>query len=116
MSWIGHAIRWDIQDGFYSFRHIYPELLPDIHVSWWPPGEPYLRYQRLYRGIYEFLREEPNHAFRSRALRYLRSLKACYHPINSSVLQWHRIVWTEAWLDELGDVDSDADTVVGEDE
>ncbi len=50
----------------------------------------------------------------SRVVRYLRALKACYHSCNT--LQWHRILWTQAWLDALEDPEnSDAETVVGED-
>lgn len=108
-------IRWEIQDGFYTQTHFYHnDLLPDIQVTWYPAGKPFLRYQRLYRGIYEFLRQTPENSRRSQALRYLRSLKTGFNPIHGSMLQQHRIMWTEAWLDELGDVDSDADTIVCE--
>jgi hypothetical protein len=95
-------------------HYIINSRLPDIQVTWKPPGKPFLCYQALYRGIYEYLRETPDHSHHSQALVYLRSLKACYTPTMGETLQLHRIMWTEAWLDDLGEPDSDAETVVGE--
>ena len=84
---------------------------PDVPVRWRPP-HMFLHYQELYRSIYDFLREPPQYRHFSRAVRYLRALKACYHPTNT--LQWHRILWARAWLDALDDPDnSDAETVLG---
>ncbi len=37
-----------------------------------------------------------------------------YHPMN--VVQLHRILWVQAWLSALGEPDSDAKTIVQEDE
>lgn len=89
--------------------------LPPMFVSWKPP-QRFLHYEALYRGLYEFLREPPDYSQLSRAVRYLHRLKACYHP--SNVLQFHRILWVQAWLDAIPDpLDSDlsdAETVVGE--
>jgi hypothetical protein len=107
------VFRYDMHS--YGLLH---RRLPDIQVTWSPPGKTFLRYQALYRGIYEYLREAPESSHRSKALRYLCSLKACYNPTPYKsyyeTLQWHRILWTEAWLDSLEDVDSDAETVVGD--
>jgi hypothetical protein len=87
----------------------YPDITPN-----WRPAPRYMHYQALYRGIFEYLREPPSHAHHSDALLYLQRLQACHHP--SNVLQTHRIRWVMAWLDALGEPDSDADTVVGEQE
>lgn len=100
----------------YHFYHHNELLLPDIQVTWWPPAKTFLRYQQLYRGICEFLREPPNMHYRLRALEYLRALRRGFNPVYGSPLQVHRIMWTEAWLDELADLNSDADTVVGEED
>lgn len=89
-------------------------LLPPLTVAWKPPTQRFLHYDALYRGVHEFLREPPDYAKFSRAVRYLRQLKACYHPSNT--LQYHRILWTQAWLDALDDPDdSEAETVAGTD-
>ena len=65
--------------------------------------------RRALRGVLEILREPPTRRHISRAVRCMRSLKACYHPSNT--LQYHRILWTKAWLDALDDQDySEADT------
>lgn len=86
---------------------------PPILVAWKPP-QRFLHYEALYRGVYEFLRDPPDRSQLPRAVRYLRRLRACYHPCNT--MQHHRILWTQAWLDALDDPeDSDAETVVGED-
>lgn len=86
----------------------------DVPVNWRPPKSD-LHYPALYRGLYEYLREPPDRRYFSRAVRYLRALKKCYHPENT--LQRDRIWWTRAWLDALDDPDdSEADTVVGEDD
>jgi hypothetical protein len=96
-------------DSVYHLRiHVH-----EPRVNWRPP-QRFLHYAELYRGIYEFLREPPDQRHVSRVVRYLRALKACYH--SSNTLQWHRILWTQAWLDALEDPEnSDAETVVGED-
>ena len=81
----------------------------------WRPVQRDLHYHSLYQGVCEYLREQPNWRFFSRAVRYLRVLKRCYWPGNS--LQRDRIRWTQAWLDALEDPeDSGAETVVGEDD
>jgi hypothetical protein len=83
---------------------------PDIPVRWRPP-QGYLHYQALYRGLHEFLRLPPVYTKLPNAVRYLRKLRACYHPSNT--LQKHRILWTQAWIEALADPDdSDAETVV----
>jgi hypothetical protein len=88
------------------------ELRP-VAVNW-RPVERDLHYHALYHGVCEYLREQPNWRFLSRAVRYLRVLKKCYWPGNS--LQRDRIRWTQAWLDALDDPeDSGAETVVSED-
>lgn len=88
--------------------------VPDVSVRWTPPGM-HLRYQKLYRGVCEYLREPPEFRRVASAVRYLRRLKACYHPSNT--LQRDRILWTRAWLDEVPDpLDSDDETVVGDDD
>ncbi len=86
--------------------------VPDVSVRWTPPGI-HLRYQKLYRGVCEYLREPPERGHVSSAVRYLRRLEACYHPSNT--LQRDRILWTQAWLDAVPDpLDSDDETVVGD--
>ena len=84
---------------------------PPLAPNWKPPTQRFLHYDALYRGLCEFLREPPDRSLLPRAVRYLRRLRACYHPSNT--LQHHRIVWVQAWLDALEDPDnSDAETVV----
>ena len=86
---------------------------PPVVVAWKPP-QRFLHYEALYRGVYESLREPPDRSQLSRAIRYLRRLRACYHPCNT--MQHHRILWTQAWLDALDDPeDSDAETLAGDD-
>jgi hypothetical protein len=88
--------------------------VPDISVNWSPPV-PHLRYQRLYQGVFEYLREPPVRTHVPSAVRYLRRLEACFHPSNT--LQRDRILWTRAWLDAVEDpLDSDDETVAGEDD
>ncbi len=87
--------------------------LPPLAITWQPP-QPYLHYQELYRGIYEYLRAPPDNLYHSRALVYLQDLRRNYFPENGMVLQLHRIRWTEAWLEALDEPDSDTDTVVGD--
>jgi hypothetical protein len=84
-----------------------------ITPTWRPPAR-FLHYQALYHGIYDYLRAPPSHAFHSPALLYLQELQASYHPLN--VLQLHRILWVEAWLSALGEPDSDAETIVQDDD
>jgi hypothetical protein len=104
-----HAYHLRLHHAYHLRLHIYQ---PDVPVHWHPP-QRFLHYQELYRGIYEYLREPPQRRHVSRAVRYLRALKACYHPTNT--LQGHRILWTQAWLDAVDDPeDSDAETVFGE--
>ncbi len=92
------------------YVHRYGER--DVQVNWRPP-QTYLHYPALYRGVYEFLREPPDRRHFLRTWRYLRALKKCYHPDN--ILQRHRILWTQAWLDQLDDPeDSGAETVPSE--
>ena len=97
----------------YHFRlFLHRHFERDIQVNW-KPASKHLHYQELYRGVYEFLREPPTRRHFARAVRYIRALKKCYHPGN--VLQYHRIQWTQAWLDALDDpADSGDDTDVGE--
>ena len=101
-------------DVFHFRLHVHPRTQRDVRVNWRPPSRS-LHYNTLYGGIYEFLREPPSRLFFSRAVRYIRALKKCYHPENT--LQLHRILWTQAWLDALDDPeDSGDDTEVGEDQ
>jgi hypothetical protein len=105
----------DLLPLYLSYRMAFPapSHLPALVVAWKPP-QRFLHYEALYRGVYEFLREPPDRSQLSRAVRYLRRLRACYHPTNT--MQHHRILWTQAWLDALEDPeDSEAETVVGED-
>jgi hypothetical protein len=89
------------------FNNTYP-----IPVAWKPP-QRFLHYEALYRGLYEHLREPPDRSQVSHTVRYLRKLKKCYH--HSNILQLHRILWTQAWLDAVEDPDdSEAETVVAE--
>lgn len=82
---------------------------PPLAPNWKPPTQRFLHYDALYRGVLEILREPPARRHISCAVRYMRSLQACYHPSNT--LQYHRILWTKAWLDALDDQDySEADT------
>jgi len=99
----------------FSFPLEFMEVpVPDVSVRWTPPVT-HLRYQRLYRGVCEYLREPPERRHVPLAVRYLRRLKACYHPSNT--LQWDRIQWTRAWLDAVDDpLDSDDETVIAEDD
>jgi hypothetical protein len=87
--------------------------MTEITPAWRPPARR-LHYQALYRGIHDYLLVPPSHAFHSPALLYLQSLQASYHP--SNLLQHHRIHWVQAWLSALGEPDSDAETVVQDDE
>lgn len=87
--------------------------MTDLNPNWTPPGKPGLRYQALYRGVYEYLREPPVMARVPDAVRYLRQLRKCYHPSNA--LQRDRIAWTLAWLDAVAvPDDSDDETVIGD--
>ncbi len=98
--------------GHFTRRPAYVTI-PDIQVTWRPPHHlRFLHYQDLYRGIYEYLRAQPSRTYQSRAIKYLHDLQACFH--SGNVLQGHRILWVQAWLDALGEPDSDEDTVVGE--
>ena len=87
--------------------------MAQLTPTWRPPAR-FLHYQALYRGIYDYLRAPPSHAFHSPALLYLQDLQASYHPMN--ILQAHRILWVQAWLSALGEPDSDAETIVQDDE
>ncbi len=112
--------RQEMEWGRFNILQIYPTTFgefprPDVSVRWTPPGKPSLRYQLLYRGVYEYLREPPAQRYVPQAVRYLRQLKKCYHPSNT--LQRDRILWTRAWLDAVEDPsDSDDETVFGGDE
>lgn len=104
---------------FYNYHFFYHHnelMLPDVQVTWWPPEKTFLRYQQLYRGICEFVRRPPDMHNRLRALEYLRALKRGFKPVYGCTLQVHRIMWVEAWLDELADLNSNADTVAGAEE
>lgn len=79
-------------------------------MAWRPPSRE-LHYQALYAGVYEFLRSPPDLAYWTRAARYLKALRKCFHPQNE--LQGDRIRWTQAWINALDDPEcSDAETVV----
>jgi hypothetical protein len=101
------------QASYMLIQHHQRVRQPDITPNWKPQAR-YMHYQELYRGVYEYLREPPSHAHHSDALLYLQRLQACHH--HSNALHTHRIRWAQAWLDALGEPDSDADTVVGEQE
>ena len=93
----------------------------ELSLPTWLPPQTHLHYQALYRGIYEYLRAPPSPVYHERANAYLVDLIANYHRPSISQahpLQYHRILWTRAWLhalqqDLLVDYQSDAETVVG---
>lgn len=67
-------------------------------VSWWPKNRS-LHYPKLYRGIYEYLREPPEIKHLDRAKKYLSELLDYpYAP-----MQRDRIAWTEEWIANVPD-------------
>jgi len=106
---------WNYHDTVFHIRlHLATRLPTNVPVHWRPPQTD-LHYPELYVGIYDYLRRPPDRRMVSRAVRYLRALKKCYHPINT--LQRDRIRWTQAWLDALEDPEnSEAETVLGVDD
>ena len=100
---------------------INPTNMNMLSPTWLPP-QTHLHYQALYRGIYEYLRAPPSPVYHERANAYLVDLIANYHRPSISQahpLQYHRILWTRAWLhalhqDLLVDYQSDAETVVND--
>ncbi len=67
----------------------------------WRPPQQFLHYHTLYRKMHQLVVEPPAHEHVPRVRRYLRALKLYFH--SRDKLQLHRILWTQAWLDELRD-------------
>jgi hypothetical protein len=90
-----------------------PAIVP---VTWRPP-QPYLHYNELYRGIYEYLRSPPSNRYKTAALRYLDDIirnNTLPFSANRHYIQNHRILWIREWLRMLPDDEgecSDAGTV-----
>ena len=90
---------------------------PTLEVAWRPP-QTHLHYDRLYYGIYEYLREPPTFGHLTDAQAYLQGLIRSRDLFELRTdeyrLQCHHILWVQEWIKAVPyDTDecSDADTV-----
>ena len=110
---MAHILVWVPTHTMWSLDQVVTASI--VPITWRPPPR-YLHYDKLYMGIYEWLRAPPTLSRKNAALEYLTSLRRnillITTPSEIRDLQRHRIEWTEAWLTCLqsGDDMSEADT------